>query len=541
MFAAPAIQTAIDSMNIVDFIPDVMIIITNGNDNDQGSLWPAADRAHLASIDRLVIGVPKDIVNSDNTNLMIMASHDTNKIVNNPPSALSGAVADTALAAAFSHICLAQPLCQVTAPAVHACEPNGDCTTFVDQDGYLTEDCFCDSGFQGENCDMPCNLGDNDRVDVAFVFDVTGTNPDVVTVKDFIDQTGRDFDTQNGVKMSLYAFGSSHVARIDPVQNFNAEVLDDAVWGTQNEAGPAVLAPSLAAAHAGLDVTDDIPDVVVVITPGIISDMADVETVVDALTIDGVTIYAVGVPYGGVTSGADLELIAQGYSDQVINGDSSDALLGVVHNNARTFVFDGICNAVILTTTPTTTPTTTSTTITTPAVVNDLEDGTCYSGNWTKWHDMDNPGDGNDWELFATAVTDGLVDCPAIAAVQVRDLANPMATEALDDLILEFNKGMRCNEADQDDLSCQDYEIRFCCEDCCPYLNISGNPELTDYYENYPGIYELQSDMFNDAITYRQITGYDELGEPIYGQGKRPVFSSVYFFNLHLRLRLLLG
>ena len=59
VFAAPAIQTAIDSMNIVDFIPDVMIIITNGNDNDQGSLWPAADRAHLASIDRLVIGVPR--------------------------------------------------------------------------------------------------------------------------------------------------------------------------------------------------------------------------------------------------------------------------------------------------------------------------------------------------------------------------------------------------------------------------------------------------------------------------------------------------
>ena len=520
MFSAPAIQAAVDSMNYVDGIPDVMIIITNGYDDDQGNLRPAADRAYQASIDVLAIGVPKTAA-SDMTNLEIMASWNGAKIINGGSTdSLSGSVADDALAAAFSHICLAQPLCQVTAPAVHECEPNGSCTTFVDQNGFLTEDCFCDSGFQGQECNKPCNLGDNDRVDVAFIMDVTGSNPDVVTVKDFVDQMGRDFDTQNGVKMSLYAFGASHVSRIDPAQNFNAEVWDSAVWGTSIESGPAVLAPTLSAALAGLDVTDDIPDIVIVITTGIISDMTDVETVIDAFTMDGVAVYAVGVPYGGVTDGANLQLIAQGYADQVFNGDSSDALLGVVHNDGRTFAFDAICDAVIITTTPTTTPTTTSTTITTPAVVNDLEDGVCYSGNWTKWHDMDNPGDGNDWELFATAVTDGLVDCPAIAAVQVRDLANPMATEALDDLILEFNKGMRCNEADQDDLSCQDYEIRFCCEDCCPYLNISGNPELTDYYENYPGIYELQSDMFNGAITYRQITHYDDLGEPVYGQGK---------------------
>ena len=522
VFSAQAIQAAVDTMNYVDGIPDVMIIISNGYDDNQGSIWAAADRANLAHIDRFVIGVPK-VADSDMDNFMIMVGHDGNKIVNGGTSfALSGAVADAALDAAFSHICAAQPVCQGATQGISlVCEPNGVCTTFVDQDGYLNEDCFCDSGFQGKECKKPCNLGDNDRVDVAFIMDVTGSNPDVVTVKDHIDQMGREFDTQNGVKMSLYAFGASHVARLDPVQNFNSQIWDAAVWGTQIESGPAVLAPSLIAAHQGFDVTDDIPDIIIVLTTGVISDMTDVETAVDALTLDGVTIHTVGVPYGGVTSGVDLTLIAQGYSDQVLNGDSSDPLTGALSNTAKNFVFDAICDAVILTTTPTTTPTTTSTTITTPAVVNDLEDGTCYSGNWTKWHDMDNPGDGNDWELFSAAVTDGLVDCPAIAAVQVRDLANPLATEALDDLILEFNKGMRCNEADQDDLSCQDYEIRFCCEDCCPYLNISGNPELTDYYENYPGIYELQADTFNDAITYRQITGYDELGEPIYGQGKK--------------------
>jgi hypothetical protein len=48
---------------------------------------------------------------------------------------------------------------------------------------------------------------------------------------------------------------------------------------------------------------------------------------------------------------------------------------------------------------------------------------------------------------------------------------------------------------------------------------VSGDAELTDYYEDYPGIYELQDETFNDMITYLQIAGYDEVGKIIYGQG----------------------
>ena len=80
--------------------------------------------------------------------------------------------------------------------------------------------------------------------------------------------------------------------------------------------------------------------------------------------------------------------------------------------------------------------------------------------------------------------------------------------------------GFTCKDADQASGTCYDHQIRFCCEGCCPKLNVSGDPELTDYYEDYPGIYELIfNETFNDLPYYRQIAGYDSVGEVIYGQG----------------------
>ena len=63
-----------------------------------------------------------------------------------------------------------------------------------------------------------------------------------------------------------------------------------------------------------------------------------------------------------------------------------------------------------------------------------------------------------------------------------------------------------CRDSDNPD-GCVDYEVRFCCEGCCPQLNVSGNPELTEYYENYPGVYLLQEETFNDMVTYKQLAG----------------------------------
>ena len=50
-------------------------------------------------------------------------------------------------------------------------------------------------------------------------------------------------------------------------------------------------------------------------------------------------------------------------------------------------------------------------------------------------------------------------------------------------------------------------------------LNVSGNPELTEYYENYPGMYELQTETWDGLPMYKQITGVDEAGNNVYGEG----------------------
>ena len=62
--------------------------------------------------------------------------------------------------------------------------------------------------------------------------------------------------------------------------------------------------------------------------------------------------------------------------------------------------------------------------------------------------------------------------------------------------------------------------MTFCCEGCCPKLNVSGFPEVTEYYEDYPAIYVLIEDQtYNGQSIYRKVEGYDEYGNYIYGTG----------------------
>lgn len=61
--------------------------------------------------------------------------------------------------------------------------------------------------------------------------------------------------------------------------------------------------------------------------------------------------------------------------------------------------------------------------------------------------------------------------------------------------------------------------MTFCCEGCCPRLNVSGAPEVTDYYEDYPAVYVLVEDTFNGQRLYRKLEGEDEFGQDIYGVG----------------------
>ena len=79
-----------------------------------------------------------------------------------------------------------------------------------------------------------------------------------------------------------------------------------------------------------------------------------------------------------------------------------------------------------------------------------------------------------------------------------------------------------------------DYEVRFCCEGCCPQLNVSGNPELTEYYENYPGIYILQEETFNDMVTYKQLSGQREIISAMLAHMDEKFLFSTLIINFNL-------
>ena len=153
------------------------------------------------------------------------------------------------------------------------------------------------------------------------------------------------------------------------------------------------------------------------------------------------------------------------------------------------------------------------------AEMNPMSIGTCWSGNWTMYMNEDDPTDGVDNNTYAFYYNGGYMDpaCVEISAAQV-SIVGSDATETNNTLTMSPFAGISCDDADNG-MGCYDYEVRFCCEGCCPLLNVSGDPELTDYYENYPGTYELTTDMFNDKVVYRQIAGYDDFGEVIHGEG----------------------
>ena len=108
--------------------------------------------------------------------------------------------------------------------------------------------------------------------------------------------------------------------------------------------------------------------------------------------------------------------------------------------------------------------------------------------------------------------------CPEIAGVQLRDPENPSFLYSNNTIHIDEQTGAVCYDSENPE-GCADFEVRFCCEGCCPQLNVSGNPELTEYYENYPGIYLLQDELWDNMVTYKQLQGYDEAGNVIFGQG----------------------
>ena len=87
-----------------------------------------------------------------------------------------------------------------------------------------------------------------------------------------------------------------------------------------------------------------------------------------------------------------------------------------------------------------------------------LTAGHCDSGSWTGWGDYDNPSGTGDWELLQDR-TDA---CPAPTVVEgrVKETHESTTTEVVR---VDVAKGIWCENKNQIDGSCMDYEVRFCC------------------------------------------------------------------------------
>ena len=517
---ATAIFQAEAAFDVTDDIADVMFVISDGRDDDMTAVESAINSANANHITTIAIGYPQGGA-SDFAGLAKLAGGQPTQLFNAGTS--DPITGNVPMNLVFDLVCNAQPPpgpCDNNGGCV-----NGVCSEDVAPDGSRYPDCQCDTGYQGTNCDVPCALpGPDDRVDVVFLLDFSGPNHNWQVDpqnKDIVDSTIRDFDTRFKMKFSVLNFASTVTEVITPVQFISAEHSDSLIWG-QSWPSPddpvTDTALGINTAMQQFDTSDTIPDILVIVTDGHVSDVAALQTEMDAVTAAGVETYVIGFGQDGTSDAANMLIMAQGNADQMVNAGTSDEIgwAGPTRAAIQEGVFEAICQAELVTTT---TPVSTASTITPPNLVNELEAGTCYSGNWTKWFDVDNPGDGDDSELFTEHLLAGNLECAEVSAIQVRDTNNPDGLQATDNLILDAQNGMLCTEADQDDALCEDYEIRFCCESCCPLLNISGDPELTDYYEDYPGLYELTDEVFNDAIVYRQIYGYDAAGVVIYGQG----------------------
>jgi len=183
----------------------------------------------------------------------------------------------------------------------------------------------------------------------------------------------------------------------------------------------------------------------------------------------------------------------------------------------------GATTTTTVTSTTTVVTTTTTTTVAADPVKYPLSTGTCYSGNWTWWEQTDLVDDGIDQELYSNSVM--RCQYQEIAAMRMMDTEDTDLTETFQVIEFDLAAGSgTCDNVNQDpsDL-CHEYMVSFCCEDCCPILEVTADPtnppDLIEYYENYPGMYKLQTDLFNDAITYRQVTGKDDSGNDVFGEG----------------------
>lgn len=224
-------------------------------------------------------------------------------------------------------------------PCIH-----GTCIAETLENGTIVADCSpCEPGWQGEFCELPCELGD-ERVDISLVMDVSGSlneAPDKqISVYEFLHNFVRLFDTVARVRVSLVTFSHFHQVDIAPVQHMTSAGFTSVVFNINWIGETTAAASAIEAAHQTMDTTDNINDVMVIMTDGWDSDVLSVQENIAAVGADGVTTLVVGFGANGFYNTWSLLDMAQGNSNNLFIAQTPEALESITHS-----VFDGVCTA----------------------------------------------------------------------------------------------------------------------------------------------------------------------------------------------------
>ena len=89
-----------------------------------------------------------------------------------------------------------------------------------------------------------------------------------------------------------------------------------------------------------------------------------------------------------------------------------------------------------------------------------MQTGECRSGQWSSWDDRDNPGGTGDWELIHLRHDyEELCKTPEAAEARVVSTGAMVTNQVVD-----FGPtGLACQNEQQIDGQCLDYQVRFCC------------------------------------------------------------------------------